>query len=253
MRKLSVVMITYNAERLLDRVLEKASQVADELIVVDSGSDDQTHAILKKWSAKVFEEPWSGFGLQKKKAMAYASNEWIFFLDADEVMDDRLVEFLKRWKASELDGSISAYRIKRPLVMGKSVLRRSISLWSLRLFRRSQCVMSEHPVHERIEAKGVIQNLKEGELLHYSYENFSDWLIRSNRYMDLSLEHFPKNSPKASVGFAIFSGLWTFFRTYFIKGGILEGKMGLVMSINFAFSNYLKYIKLAYRSTFEDQ
>jgi glycosyltransferase involved in cell wall biosynthesis len=248
--QLSVVMITKNAERLLDLVLEKAAQVADEIIIVDALSTDRTVEIASKYTSKVITQPWLGFGLQKQKALDLATGEWVLALDADEVLTEELIVSINQLKQTGFEGPYSGYKIKRPLVFAGRILRRTVSLWILRLFKRSEGQFTSQAVHERLLIEGRVGRIESGELLHYSYENVSDWLTRMNRYTDLSVEE-KKSSRKSSVTFAVLSGMGIFFKLYVLKRGFLDGKMGFVFALNWGFSNYLKYLKLALIEDFE--
>jgi glycosyltransferase involved in cell wall biosynthesis len=250
MVQLSVVMITKNAERLLDLVLEKAAQVADEIIIMDALSTDQTLEIASKYSAKIVTQPWLGFGLQKQKALDLAVGEWVLSLDADEVLTEELIVSINRLKETRFQGPYQGYEIKRPLVFAGEVLRWTVSLWVLRLFKRSEAHFTPQLVHERLVLEGPVGRIHSGDLLHYSYESVSDWVSRMNRYTDLSVQE-KKSSKKTSITFAVLSGIVVFLKIYVLKRGFLDGKMGFVFACNWGLSNYLKYLKLALMDDFE--
>ncbi len=250
MIQLSVVMVMKNAEKLLDIVLKQAAQVADEIVIVDAGSTDQSLDIAKRYSATIIQQEWLGFGKQKQKAVDASIGAWILVLDADEVLTDELIASIKSLKNAEFKVPYQAYEIKRPLVFAGKVLRRSISLWTLRLFKRGCGRFNEALVHETLMIEGSIGRIFRGEMRHYSYLSVSDWVDRMQRYTDLSIPE-QVSSIKATVSFALLSASFTFIKIYFLKAGFLEGRLGLVLAINWAISNYLKYLKWALKSEFK--
>jgi glycosyltransferase involved in cell wall biosynthesis len=264
---LSVVMITKNAERLLDPVLAQASKIASEIIIVDSGSTDKTLEIAKKYTQKITEvSDWPGFGIQKQRAVEAASGDWILVLDADEIIDQVLLDSLSRIIKTAPEETCDAYELKRPLVFGGKVLRRSVSFWTLRLFKKGRGKFTDQKVHEKLVIEShagtppKIGRVQQGELLHYSYGSVGDWLARMQKYTDLFVEEcLAKNasdasreqsSKQSSVGFAVLSAFFVFIKVYVFKGAFLEGRMGFVISVNWAIGNYIKYLKLALREDF---
>jgi glycosyltransferase involved in cell wall biosynthesis len=264
---LSVVMITLNAERLLDLVLFQAKKIADEIVIVDSGSTDKTLEIARKYTQKIIHQEWLGFGLQKQKAVDLATGDWILVLDADEVLDENLLTAIEQTiktqtiktqiiktqkiKATQSFEAFVAYEIKRPLVFAGKIIRRSVPLWTTRLFQKNKGRFTPKVVHESLEIEGRVGRITSGELLHYSYENMGDWLLRMHKYTDLFVEeNREKTSKPRSIAFACVSAVTVFLKIFIFKLGFLEGRAGFVVALNWAVGNYIKYTKLALNPEF---
>ena len=239
--KLSVTIITKNEEKNIGRCLESVKW-ADEIIVVDSGSEDKTLSICREYNCKIVQTGWFGFGLTKQKAVAAAKYDWIFSIDADEEVTPQLQ---KKLQSILKDPQADGYRIKRE----SFYLNRWIKHcgWNrdypLRLFNRQKGGFNDKPVHESVIVKGRISRIHE-ILKHYTYPDLTSYLNKMEHYSSLSAEDASKKKQKASVCKAIMHGISKFLGMYFIEAGILDGKTGLILSINSAFSVYYKYLKI---------
>lgn len=239
--KLSVIMITKNAERTIKNVLESVTW-ADEIVILDSGSTDNTLAICRQYTDNITETDWPGFGQQKQRALAKASHEWILAIDADEVVTPELSQTIQQVIC---DDAYAGYTICRPLVFANQICRHGIgALYVLRLFKKSVSHYTDDAVHEKVITQGKIGKLHQS-LLHYSYANYSDWLQRMDHYTTLSAKMKQQQAKKSSVFKAIISSNWCFWKMYLFKGGFLDGRAGLLIAINWAIGNYIKYTKLA--------
>ena len=242
MEKLSVTIITKNEEENIERCL-RSIKWADEIIVVDSGSTDNTIAICNNYKCKVYSINWLGFGKTKQYAVDRTSNEWVFSIDADEEV------------TPELKSSILEVLQKNPQTAGFRTSRRSFyvdkwikySGWKkdapLRLFRKSKGGFNKKEVHESIEVNGKISSLK-GKMLHYTYPTIASHIEKMNRYAELNISKQYKPGKRYSVLGAIIRGKWKFTKMYFFQGGFLDGRTGFILAVNSAFGVYLKYIKL---------
>ncbi len=229
---LSVVMITYNSEKYLEKSLSSAS-FADEIVVVDAGSSDRTLEIARKFGAKVYQKPWEGFGKQKRYAVNMASFDWVFVLDSDEVITQELAGEIKEvLKNPKFQG----YLVPRlNFFFGRPVKRCGLYPdYSLRLFNKKFGNFEEREVHEKVILKGKTGKLK-NHMIHYAYENIEEFIEKQNRYSTLCAS--------SKKGKAIFSPLWTFFKLYFLKGGFLEGWHGFVISALYSQYTFWKYVK----------
>lgn len=231
--KLSVVILTKNSEKYLEKVL-KSVEFADEIIIYDSGSSDKTLEIAKKFkNTKIFvDENWEGFGRQKQKAVNKASNKWVFVLDSDEVFTNELKnEVLETLKKPSFD----AYKVARLNNFFGKWIRYSglFPDFSVRLFNKEKCKFNDREVHESVECDNV------GELknyfLHYAYESVEAFIAKQNRYSSLGA--------KPNRFKAIFSPYWTFFKIYFLKLGFLDGWAGFVIARLYSEYTFWKYIK----------
>jgi glycosyltransferase involved in cell wall biosynthesis len=254
MPKLSVVIITLNEEAKILRTLESAKPIADEIVVVDSMSDDATVRICREFGCKVFQRKFDGYGNQKQFAVDQASGDWVLSLDADEVVTAELQQEIKAMFADKAGSGSSglphpAYRIPRSLHFMGRVLRHSGvgNEYLLRLFDRTRGGFTRVAVHEEIEVKGSVGTLR-GHLIHYSYRDISHHLDKINTYTSLAAADYEKNGRS-------FSKLWvalkfpvSFFSFYVIKGGFLDGYPGFMWSFLAAVYGSLKIAKTIEKS-----
>lgn len=240
---LSVVIITKNEEGCIYDCIKSASW-ADEIIVVDAGSTDGTVRICQELGAKVsVQTKWLGFGPQKNLALNLASKDWVLSIDADEVVSTSLKDEIQ--EAIQLNQASVAFRIPRSSsYCGKFIKH---SGWSpdyvLRLFPRAHGKFSEDLVHEKVIFNGKIKSLKV-PLIHTSYDDLEDVLDKTNRYSTAGASMMHANGKTSSLSKAILKGLWAFIRTYFIRLGFLDGRMGFVLAVSNAEATYYKYLKL---------
>jgi glycosyltransferase involved in cell wall biosynthesis len=240
--RLSVIVITRNESARLAACLESVA-FADEWIVVDSGSTDDTVAIAKTFGAQVTQTTdWPGFGPQKNRALDLATGDWVFSIDADERVTPALRESM-----------LAA--IAKPRFDGYTVGRKSSycgqymnhSGWYpdrvLRLARRGAARFSDALVHEKLEVRGPVGELA-GELLHESYADLHSVLDKMNRYSSAGAESLRRKGVQGSLGKALGHGLWAFIRTYLLKRGFLDGRLGLALAISNGEETYYRYLKL---------
>lgn len=238
---LSVIIITKNEAEHISRCLASVSW-ADEIIVLDSGSNDNTVELCKAYTDKVFMTDWPGFGIQKQRALDKASHDWVLSLDADEqVTPDLRAEIESAMQNHQFEGfeipRLSSY-------CGKQI--RHGGWWPdyvLRLFRRENGQFTESVVHERIVVKGEIGKLT-SPLIHEAFVNLDEVLHKVNCYSALGAEMLYQKGVRSSLGKAVFKGIWTFLKTYCLKAAILDGRQGFMLSISNAEGAYYKYMKL---------
>ena len=240
---LSVILITKNAEKTLEACLSAVKSIADEIIILDSGSEDNTLEIAKQFTSHVISTDWPGFGIQKQRALDRATGDWVLSIDADEVLSDALQqEVLSAISRKSYD----AYYLRFIMVFAGNKIK-GFNEYRLRLFKRDKSRFSDDQVHERLIINGEIGRLRQ-PLYHYSYQSIDHWMDKMNLYTTLSIQS-KKNS--SSVTKAVFSFILTFLKFYVLKGGILGGRMGFVVSVNWAVGNYYKYLKLALNKDFK--
>ena len=237
--KLTATIITFNEEANIEKCLNSLSWV-DEIVIVDSNSDDSTLEICKKFKCKIFVTEWKGFGPTKKYAVDNATNDWILSVDADEVISESLKDKIENILQ---DPKYQGYKIKRKsFYLGKEVKHCGWDRdYPLRLFDRNYGNFNEKEVHESVVLKGNKSAIEE-PILHNTYPTISLHIKKINRYTDIS----SKNSDLESKGGIIFSllmGLNKFLKMYIIQKGFLDGKIGFILSFNSSFGVYLKYIK----------
>lgn len=245
MRKISAVLITYQEEKRLRKTLE-ALQWCDEIIVVDSGSQDQTIQIAESLGAKVFHRPFDGYGEQKYYAVNQAQHDWILALDADEVVLPNLAQEIQAlMKREEIEEA--GFLLARTLVFMNRKMRFGglRGELHLRFFNRQFGNYNLNKVHEKVELQGKVGKLK-GEFLHYSYEDLDDYFKRFNHYTTLAAkEKFDQKKRKKIAPFYIALRFpFSFLKLYFIRGLIGDGFPGFIWALCSAFYPVVKYTKL---------
>jgi glycosyltransferase involved in cell wall biosynthesis len=246
--KLSVIVITKNEADNIVACLDSVA-FADEFIVVDSGSTDNTVELARAMGATVKQTyDWPGFGQQKNRALSLARGEWILSVDADE----RVTPELGRAIQAAIDApSCDAYEIARLSNFCGRFIRHS-GWWPdyvLRLFRRGSARFSDAVVHERIvPAKPGRMGRLNGHLVHYSYPNLDTLLNKVNRYSSDGAAMMHARGKRTSIWGALGHGFWTFIRIYLIRRGFLDGRHGLVLAVAAAAGSFFRYAKLMFLS-----
>jgi glycosyltransferase involved in cell wall biosynthesis len=240
---LSVVLITRDAAHLLPRTLDAVSW-AESILVVDSGSTDGTPELAKKLGARVVPQPeWKGYGHQKSYALSLAEGDWILMLDADEVVDSELGQEIRRVTATR--GAVSGYSLLRVNFFGSDRVRFGHSRPSYvdRLFQKGKGRISNHRVHERVLIDGPVERLK-GELHHYTSESIAHRVRKNDDYASVAAEDWFREGRRASLLQLLFVAPLSFLRDLFLKGGILEGRPGIILAALGAFYSFSKQAKL---------
>ena len=241
---LSVAIITLNAATQLAACLESV-RFADEIVVVDSGSDDGTQALAERHGARVIAQDWLGFGPQKQFAVEQASHDWVLCLDADERVTPALQASIENALKSP---STTAFRFaRRNRFLGRYLGHgEGYPDWSLRLFDRRQARWSNDAVHEKVETQCSVGELA-GDLLHDSAESLASYLNKQNRYTTLAADMALAEGKRASFGRIAFSPLVRFIKFYFIRQGFRDGLPGLIHIVIGCFNSFMKYSKMLER------
>jgi glycosyltransferase involved in cell wall biosynthesis len=243
---ISVIIITKNAEHSVEKTLKSVSW-ANEIIVIDSKSSDNTVKICESYDAIIKKSDfWPGFGPQKNKALGFAKNRWILSIDSDEVVSNELYNEIN--KIMTINPENTAFYIRRiNFFCGERV---NYSGWQddfvLRLFPKKLSAFTESLVHERVIFHGHLNKIN-APLLHYSYKDFDDVTDKIHRYSSAGAHDLICSEKKITFTLAILHALWSFFKTYFLKFGFLDGKNGLIiafMNMETTFYKYLKAINL---------
>jgi glycosyltransferase involved in cell wall biosynthesis len=239
---LSVIVITKNEARNIEACLRSVS-FADQIVVLDSGSSDETAEIARAMGAQVSENgDWQGFGVQKNRALGLATSDWVLSIDADERVTPALqAEIIKTLR----NPACQVYDLPRLSSYCGQYMRHSG--WYpdriTRLFQRGTAAFSAELIHEKVITAHSLGHLN-ATLLHESFTDFEDVLDKVNRYSSAGAQLLLERGSKASVGKAIAHGLWAFFRTYVLRLGFLDGRMGLVLAVSNAEGTYYRYLKL---------
>jgi glycosyltransferase involved in cell wall biosynthesis len=241
MASLSVILITKNEAANIRPCLESVAW-ADEIIVVDAGSTDDTVAIARQMGAQVFEHDWPGFGPQKNRALGYAGKDWIFSLDADERVTPQLREEIEQaMRAAEHDGY---YCPRLSQFCGKYVYHCGwYPDYVLRLFKRGAGRFSDSLVHETLRLDGRSGRLK-NHLLHYSYLTPDDVERKVEHYSSAAAQQMFQTGKNSNRTRALLSAGWAFVRTLVLRLGFLDGVTGWRIASMNARTTYLKYRKL---------
>ena len=244
MPTLSVIIITKNAGTHIAKCLESV-KFANEIIIVDSGSTDDTVELCKKYTDKIFiRTDWQGFGVQKNRALKKAQCDWVLSLDADEEITLNLCDEIQ---SAILQSKYTAFRIPRlSRYCGRWITHSWSSDYVLRLFKRDCAKFSNDLVHEKLELiQGNIGQLK-NIILHYSYSSLEEVIDKSNVYSTAGAQMRFEKGESSSLKKAIFHGLWAFLRFYIFKKGFLDGREGFILAVSTAEVTYYRYLKLMY-------
>jgi glycosyltransferase involved in cell wall biosynthesis len=242
MKKISVAIITLNEKQNIRECLESVKW-ADEIIVVDNGSTDQTRQICQEFQARVYPEEWKGFSRQKNSAIEKTRNEWVLSLDADERVTPELRQEIAG--ALEKDSSLDGYYIPRKnYFLGRWIKHCG---WypdhNLRLYRKSQGGFLDRAVHERLAIRGKVGYLK-NPLEHRTYRSLSDFWERLDRYSGLAAQEMFLGEKRYRFLDLFFRPPCTFLEMYFMRLGFLEGYLGFLLSVLYSFYTFAKYSKL---------
>ena len=241
---ISAVIITFNEERNIARCLASLKTIADEIVVIDSFSTDKTELICKEHNVKFIQHAFEGHLEQKNFAIDSAQNEWILSLDADEALTEQLQKSILEMKANPI---ASGYRMNRLTnYCGKWV---KYCGWypdtKIRLVNRNFARWTGVNPHDRLD---MINSEKteflNGDLLHYSYYTKEDHLKQIEYFGNIAAnELFARNGRSSNVKIVI-KVIAHFFKSYFLKLGILDGKTGFTISRLSAYATYRKYLML---------
>lgn len=238
---LSVIIITKNEAANIRDCLQSVAWV-DEIVVVDSGSSDNTVEICREFTPHVHVRDWPGFGIQKNRALDYATKDWVLSLDADERVTPELRAELEE---AMREGTADGYEIPRLSSFCGRFMRHSgwYPDYVLRLFRRGTARFSDNLVHERLILEGKTARLR-SNLLHYSFEDLESVLRKMDQYSTAGAQMQKQRSRKVTLPGAVLRGMWSFVRSYILRGGILDGQEGFMLAVSNAEGTYYRYVKL---------
>jgi len=255
--KISATVITLNEQRHIRQCLESLRGIADETIVVDSGSQDATLRIAAELGAKTFVHEWTSYSEQKNFATSLANHDWILSIDADECLSSALRESILMTK--ERPTQAVAFKFPRKaFYLGRWIEH---SGWypdyKVRLFLKAKARWEGQFVHESLQVDGVVAQLP-GDLLHYSCESITEHLRTLDRYTTLAANDLWERRKRTSRTQLLGSAFAAFTKTYGLKQGFRDGMQGLVIACLAAYYNFVKHAKLwelerSNRCTSEDE
>lgn len=239
---LSVAIITYNEEENIAKTLGAVKDIANEIVIVDSYSSDNTVKVAKGFGAKIIMQKFLGYGNQKNLAIDNCKNRWILLIDADEVITDKLAKEIKKIVK---DSCEYVYSVKRVSVCFGKKLR--YGGWSsnsvVRLFVKGSVRCSDDIVHEKYITDKKIKKLS-SYLEHHTYNSISDYVSRFNKYTTQGAIELYNKQKKSSIIKIFLSPIYKFIRMYIFRLGLLDGYYGLVIALFSASYTMVKYMKL---------
>jgi glycosyltransferase involved in cell wall biosynthesis len=243
---ISATIIAFNEERNIARAIESL-RCCDEILVVDSGSNDRTVELAERLGARIIEAPWLGYAGQKNLAAERASHDWILSLDADEALSEDLEGEI--WQLKKNGPEADAYTMPRlAQYLGKWIL---YSGWypdrKVRLYHRAKARWVGDYVHESVTVEGTLGQLK-GNLLHYTCGSLSEHIKSLDRYTTLAAEELVARKRKITYRQLLVEPPWTFIRTFFLQRGFQDGVEGLAIAYMAAIYTFLKYAKARFMS-----
>lgn len=245
--KISTIIITYNEERNIKKCIESVKEISDEIIVVDSFSTDRTEEIAISFGVNFSKNPFAGYIEQKNHALSLAKFDYVLNVDADEVLSNELKKSIVEVKKNP--GGFEGYDFNRLTNFCGQWIRHCG--WypdtKLRLFKRESGYFTGKNPHDRVEFRNDDSKIKhlEGDLLHYSYKTLTEHIHQINRFSTIGAHSAKEKGKKVIPVIHIFGNpIFTFIKKYFFQLGMLDGYYGFIISLNTAYSKYLKYIKL---------
>lgn len=239
---LSVTVITRNEASQIGACLSSVAW-ADEIVVVDGGSQDDTVAIAKTYTDRVIQRPWTGYADQKNFATSQAKHDWVLSLDADERVTEALALEIQTLLAA---GPTCAgfYVARQNFFLGRSI--RYAGWWpdyTLRLFDRKRGRFEARAVHEAVQVSGTTDRLHHS-LLHDTYRTLAEFHERTGRYAELAAVQMKTEGRPFRITDLLARPAWTFFRMYLLRQGFREGLHGLLLCGLYAYYTFLKYARL---------
>jgi glycosyltransferase involved in cell wall biosynthesis len=240
--RLSVAVIAKNEVDRIGRLLDSVG-IADEVVVVDSGSTDGTIELCESRGARVVFVEWQGYARQKQAAMDLARGEWVLNLDADEALSPELAQEIS--EAIEMaDPSVKGFSMPR--------LSRYLGRWiwhggwypdrKVRLVRRGSGRWTGDGLHERLEVSGIVRELRH-PLLHFVYRDISDQVRTINTFSTVFVQSLRRPASSLSIWYGLFHAFGKFLECALWKRGMLDGIPGLIIAVNSAFYVFLKHAK----------
>ncbi len=238
---ISATIITKNEEKNIEDCLRSLTW-ADEIVVLDSGSDDRTVALAKKYTDRVFIEAWRGQGDQKNRAVELAKGPWIFSIDADERATPELAQEIREAVAN---GDCCAYAMRRKNYYQKHWIRHGgwWPDWVKRVFKKGQAHFSTDVIHDSLQVSTDLGRLS-NPILHYSYTSPEDFLNRAYWYAYHQGREMYQQGRRASAWTAISHAVFAMLQTYFLRLGFLDGSVGVIIGASTFVSVFFRYMIL---------
>ena len=250
--KISASIIVYNEEENIAELCETVAW-ADEIVIVDSNSEDRTVEIAREYTDKIFNRDFLGYQDKHEYADSMTSGDWIFWIDADERVTSELqrsIDALRSKKENELP---AGFRIARKTWYAGRWIRHGgwYPDYQMRLYRKADSYWDGVAPHQTARVKGRVETL-DGELLHYTKRNFAEHHRVTNNYATLAAEHLANKGTVIGAGKIFVSSVAAFLRTYIFKQGFRDGVPGLIIAMFTAYGVFLKYAKVWERNNVKE-
>jgi len=236
------IVLTYNGEKYLDRCLNSLKDCVDELIIVDSGSGDKTLDIAEKYSEKVLHHDFENYGKQCIYAARQASNHWVFILDQDEILEDKLISEINALKKSGF--AHDAYSIRRRNFLFNKEIKHGG--WGndfvIRLFDRTKAFPTDNNFSV-VKAEGDVKKLKNA-IIHYPCDSIDSYFAKMHSYARISAKEMMEKNREFRFYNLLFNPLYRAFKKYFFQKGFLDGMHGFILAVISYYFVFLKYLKL---------
>jgi len=243
-QSLSVTVITKNEEDRLPLCLESVKDLADEIIVLDSGSEDATLEVARRYTSLVFETDWPGYGRQKQRALEKARGDWVLAIDADEALTPELQREIAVMLDRESIDEVAFCLPWAVTILGKRLDHGRSARAPLRLFRREGSRFTDAQVHETVELPTGKVGTMRGRLLHFTHRDFGHALYKNADYAWLGARQRFAKGRKGSLLGATARGILVFLQVYILRGGFLDGPVGFVMAVMYSQVAFNKYAGL---------
>lgn len=247
MLPISVFIITKNEADRIAQVITAAKEIADEILVIDSGSSDKTCEIAARAGAKILFNEWRGYGLQKIFGENQCRNKWILNIDADEEISAELSKEIKEIFSKKISPNIAGFRIK---IVNKFRFETHPQKWAyyynqLRLYNRDLAGFKDSSVHDSVETRNLTNEIAQLKniIYHQSFRSFSHWIEKINSYSQMQAQDAFAKGKNPSKLKTFFTPFFAFFKAYFVRRYFIYGFDGLIYSSLFAFSRFAKAIK----------
>lgn len=239
--KISAVIITKNEAHIIGNTLQSLQAITSDIVIVDSGSTDDTVAICKKFNAHVIETGWYGYGINKNKGVGAAKHDWILCLDADEALDEELQQELLKL---DLDNDEEVFEMPFKNFFCNKWIR--YGEWGfdshIRLFNRKKVRWNDAAVHENLLMPPGVRTTKlKGHILHYTVQNQAEYDLKTDHYARMNAQKYAAAGKRPGIFKQYFSPLFAFLQHYIFRLGFLDGKEGFIIAKTTARYTFLKY------------
>ncbi|MGA1364948.1 MAG: glycosyltransferase family 2 protein [Schleiferiaceae bacterium] len=242
MKRVTLLIPTFNVAEILPRCIESCAGLYDELLVVDSGSNDETLSVAARYGARIIQRDYENSASQKNWAIPQASEPWILLLDSDEWLSSELHREIADWRQREEQDVLAGYWIYRANhFLGRRV---RFSGWQgdkvIRLFQKDRCRYEPKQVHSEIVAQGSVGRLRY-RMNHNTFVDIPTWEAKLRRYAEWQAGDYDARTPQITAYHTVLKPAWRFLKHFVFRGGIFDGYVGYKVSTYAAWAVWLRY------------